>query len=199
MNLARFFVTFFLVLLTSRILHPAPELPQPESKLVLPAVIESSNFQSEYLRSEYKAFLQPCVGIVGDGVGARGGRHKGVDIAVQAGTPVQAGATGQVVKLNDSCPAYGSLASGCGGRGGNYVVVQYANGLFGRYLHLLPGLPVRVGQAVQQGQLLGLVGSSGRSSGPHLHWELRKGRPLGRVLKPSDVGVQLLPPQSGVV
>lgn len=91
-----------------------------------------------------------------------GGRraHKGVDLAEPAGTPVYATADGTV--------AMAQWFSGYG----NYIQLEHGAGLETRYGHL-SGYAVSSGQKVKKGQLIGYVGSTGRSTGPHLHYEVR--------------------------
>lgn len=86
--------------------------------------------------------------------------HSGVDYAVPAGTPVYAPAPGKVV-----------LAEALQVRG-NAVIVDHGRGVMSGYWHLSQ-IDVVVGQTVNAGDLLGLVGSTGLSTGAHLHWELR--------------------------
>ena len=90
--------------------------------------------------------------------------HSGVDFAAPTGTPVRAAAGGRV-------QAVGAL-----GGYGNRVEVDHGNGLATRYAHL-SRIFVKEGQVVTPGQALGAVGSTGRSTGPHLHFEvLRDGQ-----------------------
>ncbi len=86
--------------------------------------------------------------------------HSGVDYAVPAGTPIYAPAPGKVV-----------LAEALQVRGGA-VIVDHGRGVMSGYWHLSQ-IDVVVGQMVNTGDLLGLVGSTGLSTGAHLHWELR--------------------------
>jgi murein DD-endopeptidase MepM/ murein hydrolase activator NlpD len=89
--------------------------------------------------------------------GATAGVHYGVDLAAPAGAPVAAANDGQVVLARD---CYQS---------GKTVLVWHGAGIFTAYLHL-SRMDVRPGEAVRRGQVVGLVGSTGRSTGPHLHW-----------------------------
>ncbi len=94
--------------------------------------------------------------------------HTGVDIAFTQGTPILAADDGVVVaadasRLNGQFIGYG-----------NYVIVAHRNGFFSLYGHLL-GFQVKAGDAVQQGQVIGYEGSTGNSTGPHVHFEYRYG------------------------
>ena len=112
--------------------------------------------------------LWPVMGKLESGVGGRrnpfGGRgyeyHEGQDIDAAYGTPVQVAATGTV-----------TIAGWQRGYG-NVVYVDHGSGLSTRYGHLSE-IDVHVGQTVTRGQTIGLVGSTGRSTGPHLHYEVR--------------------------
>ncbi|WP_368860585.1 M23 family metallopeptidase [Streptomyces sp. RK75] len=88
------------------------------------------------------------------------GHHTGVDFSAASGTPVKSVAAGEVV------------AAGDGGAYGNQVVVRHADGKYTQYGHL-SSLSVQVGQQVGAGTQLGLSGSTGNSTGPHLHFEVR--------------------------
>jgi hypothetical protein len=100
--------------------------------------------------------------------------HKGTDIAVGVGTSVLAALGGRVVARNDGCP-YGSLGSTCGGGAGNYVILSHS-GDNTLYMYLTAGSNiVASGATVACGDRLGGSGSSGNSSGPHLHFEVRVG------------------------
>jgi murein DD-endopeptidase MepM/ murein hydrolase activator NlpD len=92
--------------------------------------------------------------------------HTGVDIVAPVGTQVMA-AAGGVVSASTFMPEYG-----------NVVDVDHDNGLTSRYAHLSKRL-VKAGDVVMKGQLIALVGNTGRTTGPHLHFEVReKGIPL---------------------
>jgi murein DD-endopeptidase MepM/ murein hydrolase activator NlpD len=93
--------------------------------------------------------------------------HTGIDLAVPLGTPVFAAADGVVVLARPMADGAGALVGY-----GNYVIVQHDAGLKTLYGHLLT-IGVREGDAVHRGQLVGLVGSTGNSTGPHTHFEVR--------------------------
>lgn len=102
--------------------------------------------------------------------------HGGIDIAGAGimGTPVVAAADGTVIASNSSCTHnWGkSYSCGCGGGYGNYVMISHAGGKMTVYGHLT-SLTVSAGQTVSRGQVIGYVGSTGNSTGPHLHYECR--------------------------
>ena len=107
-------------------------------------------------------FIWPVNGAVVSGYGMRWGRlHEGIDIAASTtGTPIWAAAAGTVIH------------AGWLGGYGNLVVVDHGNGLATAYAHA-SAILVGVGQQVAQGESVALVGSTGNSSGPHLHFEVR--------------------------
>lgn len=109
-------------------------------------------------------FMHPVApATLGSRFGPRWGRmHKGQDYPVPMGTPVAASNPG-VVTFAGSSGAYGSL-----------IKIQHPDGTETRYAHLSRIL-VRVGNNVTKGQTIGQVGSTGRSTGPHLHFEILKG------------------------
>ena len=102
--------------------------------------------------------------------------HRGTDFGVPVGTEVRAAAAGTVLRSVTGCPARGSMSSTCGGSFGNHVIVVHDGGLATLYAHLSPdGTQARRGARVECGDVLGHSGNSGRSSGPHLHFEVRSG------------------------
>jgi len=94
--------------------------------------------------------------------------HTGVDIAYNQGTPILAADDGIVVAA-DSSLLNGQLVGY-----GNYIIVAHRNNFFSLYGHLL-GFQVKAGDSVHQGQLIGYEGSTGNSTGPHVHFEYRYG------------------------
>jgi murein DD-endopeptidase MepM/ murein hydrolase activator NlpD len=109
-------------------------------------------------------FYRPVPGSVGDRFGAprRGGRrHSGIDFPVGAGTMVQAAGVGTTVFAGWNSGGYGNL-----------VVVQHRLGYTTWYAHL-SSITSWVGEQVSGGTRLGYVGSTGNSTGPHLHFEVR--------------------------
>jgi murein DD-endopeptidase MepM/ murein hydrolase activator NlpD len=116
-------------------------------------------------------FIWPVQGPVTSGFGMRWGQmHEGIDIAVPVGTPVRASAAGRVI--------YAGWTSGYG----NLVVIDHGNGLATAYAHNST-LLVRQAELVAQGQVISLSGSTGHSTGPHVHFEVRlNGAPVDPLL-----------------
>lgn len=113
-----------------------------------------------------RAFAWPVRGRITSRFGSRWGRmHEGIDISVGSGTPVRAASAGRVT------------FAGWGGAYGYLVKIDHGNGVETRYAHN-SRLLVKVGQSVGSGQVLARSGSTGRSTGPHVHFEIRKsGKP----------------------
>ncbi|MCW5804106.1 MAG: M23 family metallopeptidase [Deltaproteobacteria bacterium] len=97
--------------------------------------------------------------------------HPGVDLAAAMGTPVAAASGGTVTH------------AGPAGTYGNLVMIKHDNGFETRYAHL-SAVDVKAGQRVAAGELVGKVGSTGYSTGPHLHFEVRKD---GKTLDPGPL------------
>jgi murein DD-endopeptidase MepM/ murein hydrolase activator NlpD len=100
-----------------------------------------------------------------------GGKHYGIDLAAPIGTPIVAAADGVVLKAG--------RASGYG----NAIYIQDPEGFVHVYGHMRYW-NVEVGQVVRAGDQIAKVGNEGRSTGPHLHWEVRLGEMHGRPLDP---------------
>jgi murein DD-endopeptidase MepM/ murein hydrolase activator NlpD len=147
-----------------------------------PAAVERLESRAARLETDlqvYEAALKerarvpsiwPVEGESTDGFGVRGNPfgggdsefHPGQDIAAPRGTPVLAPADGRVVE------------AGWKNGYGQTVILEHGNGLTTRYGHLSK-IEVTAGQEVRRGEQLGQVGSTGRSTGPHLHYEVRLG------------------------
>ena len=106
--------------------------------------------------------------------------HLGIDYAAPIGTPVWASASGRVVEAG---PKHGS---------GNTIVIAHTNGLATRYYHLSKfARGLHVGQQVKQKDVIGYVGTTGLSTGPHLHFSVTKN---GAFVDPSKLAVNRDPP-----
>jgi len=130
------------------------------------------------LANALEAMALPVAGRVTSGYGRRhdpisgeNALHPGVDVAAPEGTPIHVPAGGVV------------LSAGPKGGYGNAVEIDHGNGLVTLYGHAAEVL-VSPGEFVRPGQEIATVGSSGRSTGPHLHFEVREG---GRAVDPSRV------------
>ena len=129
-----------------------------DGRLAAKTIPTTMPVEAGYYSSNYGYRIDPISG--------RSSFHTGVDIIASPGTPVMAAAGGVVATV-----AYVSEY-------GNIVEVDHDNGLTSRYAHLSKSL-VRVGDVVMKGQVIARVGATGRTTGPHLHFEVReKGIPL---------------------
>ncbi|MEM7689792.1 MAG: M23 family metallopeptidase [Pseudomonadota bacterium] len=119
----------------------------------VPVSVPSRNpLTAGYLSSNYGMRVHPVLG--------RRSRHKGIDLAAPTGTPIYATADGQVSRA-DRSRSYGLV-----------VYLEHGADLQTRYAHMSRML-VADGQTVKKGDVIGYVGSTGRSTGPHLHYEVR--------------------------
>ncbi len=122
---------------------------------------------ADWMRMAQAPTLWPVEGFVTGSFGERidpfngeGAFHSGIDISSTYGHPVVAPADG-VVTFADNMSGYGRM-----------IVIEHGQGISTRYGHL-SGFAVAAGQTVHRGDILGYVGLSGRSTGPHLHYEVR--------------------------
>lgn len=107
-------------------------------------------------------YIWPAKGVLSSGFGRRWGKmHKGIDIAAPIGTPIVASAPGEVIAAGWNSGGYGNL-----------VKIRHPDGSVTFYAHNSRVL-VRAGEEVSQGQQISEMGSTGRSTGPHLHFEVR--------------------------
>ena len=115
----------------------------------------------EYLPKVFNGYAWPAKGVLTSGYGWRWGRlHAGVDIAAPIGTPVVAAAAGEVIEAGWNSGGYGNL-----------IELQHLDGSVTLYAHNNRIL-VNVGQRVNQGEQIGEMGSTGYSTGPHVHFEI---------------------------
>jgi murein DD-endopeptidase MepM/ murein hydrolase activator NlpD len=111
--------------------------------------------------NRFNGYIWPTRGTFTSGYGWRWGRmHRGIDIAGPVGTPIVAAASGVVVRSGWNSGGYGNL-----------VDIRHPDGSLTRYAHN-SRLLVREGQQVSQGQQIAAMGSTGYSTGPHLHFEI---------------------------
>ncbi|WP_095757754.1 transglycosylase family protein [Streptomyces xinghaiensis] len=148
----------------------APEKKRTERK-------QERSGEERSSRSGSGAFSAPVPGVSpstpyrASGGSWSSGYHTGVDFPVATGTSVRAVASGQVV------------SAGWAGAYGYQVVLRHSDGRYSQYAHLSQ-LSVRAGQQVPAGQQLGRSGSTGNSTGPHLHFEVRTGPGYGSDIDP---------------
>lgn len=109
----------------------------------------------------FNGYIWPAKGVFTSGYGPRWGRmHRGIDIAAPVGTPIVAAAEGEVISAGWNSGGYGNL-----------VKIRHFDGTVTLYAHNSK-IHVRRGQFVQQGQHIANMGSTGFSTGPHLHFEI---------------------------
>lgn len=139
---------------------PLPEI-MPQDEAAPPDNAEASENETLVAARNSRSLLWPMRGgRVSSRFGMRWGRmHQGTDIAAPHGTPILAAADGKVV------------FAGWEGGYGKLVVLDHGNGIKTKYGHCSQIL-VRSGQHVKQGAVIGKVGSTGNSTGPHLHYEV---------------------------
>lgn len=133
----------------------------PETALELEAARETSNRLSAEGALD-PLFIWPISGAVNSPFGPRGASfHDGIDIAAPAGTPIRAIDAGEVI-YSDHLRGYG-----------NIVIIRHTGGFVSVYAHNEKNL-VAEGQQVSRGETIARVGSTGRVTGPHLHFEIRR-------------------------
>ena len=164
----------------ARSLTPGAQAAQGVAPSPLPSALAHapSGGDRSALVNAAEALALPVAGRVTSGFGQRHdpftgepSLHTGLDVGAPEGTPIRVPAGGVV------------LSAGPRGGYGNAVEVDHGNGLVTLYGHAAEVL-VSKGEFVEPGQEIATVGSSGRSTGPHLHFEVRQG---GRVVDPSRV------------
>lgn len=127
---------------------------------------------SKYLKSGEFLWPVPASSAISSGWGRRWGRmHDGLDITGKVGSNIVAAADGVVVYSGNEIGGYG-----------NITVIAHKNGFFTVYAHAKNNY-TKEGQRVYRGQVIAQIGMTGRSSGPHLHFEVRKN---GESIDPQD-------------
>ena len=128
-------------------------------KAVDKIIVKGGNIQVASRGSGSGVLDWPVYGPISSYYGSRGGSHTGLDIAPPSGTPIKAADAGTVT---GACYQGGY---------GNIITINHGNGMVTRYAHC-SAINVAVGQSVSKGTVIGRVGSTGRSTGPHLHLEV---------------------------
>ena len=96
--------------------------------------------------------------------------HEGIDFAAPSGTEIQATGNGRIVKIENKNSGYGRS-----------ILIDHGYGYQTLYAHMKE-VKVRAGERVKKGQLIGLIGSTGTSTAPHCHYEVRmNGRPVNPI------------------
>jgi lipoprotein NlpD len=140
----------------------------PGAKRVLKVEIyidDVASEQGEKLKIAYKKldFIWPVEGKISDGFEeAESKRHQGIDIPSPLGTPIRASHAGMVIYSSNTIKGYGNL-----------IILRHSEEFVSVYGHNQANL-VGEGTWVEKGQVIGKVGQTGRASGPHLHFEIRK-------------------------
>lgn len=141
---------------------PSPNLKAKEVK-------DKNYYASSSLKNLVGYFLNPLpTGHKTQGLHGPGMR--GIDIGAPRGTNLYASAAGIVTVVKTGC-AEGKAFARCGGGYGNMVIIQHSNGTKTLYGHMSKVF-THIGAQVAQGEVIGLVGSTGRSTGPHVHFEV---------------------------
>ena len=149
--------------LMERIEFSTEHLSNIEAKLLQQSVLKNTLPNSSPVAA---AFNSSSFGWRIDPFNGQKAFHEGLDFTVSAGTPIHA-AAGGIVSTAEQTPDYGKI-----------VKIDHGSGLETRYAHA-SRLFVRAGERVEKGQKIAEVGSTGRSTGPHLHYEIRlAGNPL---------------------
>jgi len=114
--------------------------------------------------------------------------HSGVDISGGTTNHIIAINSGVVYQVGTGCANNEGLSSRCNGGWGNYVAIEHPGSVYSLYAHLAPSsITVSVGDSVKQGQVIGTMGNTGRSTGMHLHFQIEVGaRNSDNAVNPLD-------------
>jgi murein DD-endopeptidase MepM/ murein hydrolase activator NlpD len=131
-------------------------------EVYLEDVVEESG-PNEKIAYKTLNFMWPVEGRLGDGFDETEGRmHLGMDISSPAGTPIRAAGSGRVIYSNNTIRGYGNL-----------IILRHSEEYVSIYAHNQVNL-VEEGEWVERGRVIGKVGQTGRASGSHLHFEIRR-------------------------
>ncbi|WP_101257460.1 transglycosylase family protein [Streptomyces barkulensis] len=153
------------------------EKPREKPREKIKAQTEPERAERKSSKTQASGYAAPISGVSPttayrqSGSGWSSGYHTGIDFPVSTGTSVQSVSRGQVV------------SAGWGGAYGYQVVIRHSDGRYSQYAHL-SAISVRSGQQVNAGQRIGRSGSTGNSTGPHLHFEIRTGPGYGSDIDP---------------
>lgn len=158
---------------------------EEQQRLLAQQAAQNSGYSDDYYQPPYvpapsaSGFAWPAPGFcyISSGYGYRWGTtHRGIDVGDAGihGGAACASKAGTVIAVNNSCPHdYAKNSScGCGGGYGNYVIISH-DGTYSTLYGHLASAAVSVGQYVNQGDVIGYIGSTGWSTGAHLHFEVR--------------------------
>ncbi|HXH65351.1 MAG TPA: M23 family metallopeptidase [Mariprofundaceae bacterium] len=155
-------------LFLTRMAPPSESIPTPSERVAsrsraraAPSHVDVSPPDLGYAHMQ---LIWPVTGKITSDFGNQGHRmHDGIDIAAPQGTPVRAAADGEVVYSDNRMAGYGRL-----------IIIRHAGDLFTAYAHNQRNLVAR-GDRVKRGEIIARVGETGRATGPHLHFEVRRG------------------------
>ncbi len=149
------------------VIKVAAKIAAAPGGVIAPSIIKGSNVA----RIGTGHFIWPTTGRITQGFSRR---HNGIDIATSRGTPLRASDTGEVIWAGWRTDGLGYA-----------VIIDHHNGYVTVYGHQMRQPSVRVGQYVARGQVIGYVGSTGHSTGPHVHFIIRT--PDHRYLNPLNL------------
>ncbi|MBQ4466332.1 MAG: peptidoglycan DD-metalloendopeptidase family protein [Oscillospiraceae bacterium] len=158
---------------------PTPQQPATEAPTQAPTEAPTQDYSNA-------SFGWPCPGhyYISSTYGYRWGTlHKGIDIAQNQGAAVVASKSGTVIRAVNTCTHnYGKSSNCCGNGYGNHVIIMHDDGTYSTLYGHMESITVSLNQYVNKGDTIGYVGSTGWSTGFHLHFEIRKN---GTAVDPS--------------
>jgi lipoprotein NlpD len=141
-----------------------PETKSDKNKTIVEKKRENIKYDDKNIPS-FSSFIWPVRGkIFSRFEQTKERKHDGIDISAPEGTPIKASAGGRVIYSGSGIRDYG-----------NIIIIKHSENYFSVYAHNREN-HVLEGDIVKQGQIIGKVGQTGKASGPHLHFEIRKGK-----------------------